>query len=734
VVSLNVDGPVAKLVMIDEWVMEAGNRLWIVRASAELESGNLGAQAGTGSEGLTITSNTLDRPTTLSIDPSDAAAASSAQGVQAAALSTPSWWQGDCDNATYSAGSGGRASYRLGEVYLGLPACGPRPWSDNAPDVLVRFFPGSWGAYEWQCVELSMRFMYLMYGINPYQGNGSQVVWNYTGSRLVKISNGTAGKAPQPNDILSYGSTSTAGHTAVVTSSSVDSNGNGTITVIEQNSAASGRSTLAVTNWTVSGNAGAISGWLHDATAGATPTSIFSDSFDRPDGSVQNGWAGSATLLNGELRTNGGESISRILPVTFPLTFSFDFRTDNTVNECVVTPGNDGGWRLVLDSADPATSDLAQVAFEQYAGSQNAIRRYMISPSEMAEDAAPVVSGQRDFGASPVRIEGTIFGDLSGAISFRYDDGNAPDPVVVTFGPAPNALDYQTGSNLLFGSPNCSSGPHYFDNFEVIPSGKYTISGNAGAAGVTLSYEDGGAKTATADAGGDYSFTVPQGWSGTVTPSKPSTTFAPASRDYGAVSTNQTDQDYWPLLSKTFVSKPSYDGSVSEASETSGQGGAISALETTLRVGDSLFDTQYRGILSFGTSWLPDNAVIVSATLRLRKHSTTGTNPFATHGNLVADVRKGAFSRNLALEPGDFQAWPNQTAVFSFPNGLVNGRFSAVMDSANFGFINKTGATQFRLRFDRDDNDDLADDFLSLYTADAPAGYRPQLVITYYLP
>ena len=49
----------------------------------------------------------------------------------------------------------------------------------------------------------------------------------------------------------------------------------------------------------------------------------------------------------------------------------------------------------------------------------------------------------------------------------------------------------------------------------------YTISGNAGSDGVTLTYiVDGVTKTAISDINGNYSFRVPAGWSGIVTPSK----------------------------------------------------------------------------------------------------------------------------------------------------------------------------------------------------------------------
>jgi hypothetical protein len=72
----------------------------------------------------------------------------------------------------------------------------------------------------------------------------------------------------------------------------------------------------------------------------------------------------------------------------------------------------------------------------------------------------------------------------------------------------------------------------------------YMISGNAGAGGVVLSYTDGTPKTATADGAGHYSFSVPTGWSGTVTPSLAGYTFSPASRSYTNVRADQAGQDY----------------------------------------------------------------------------------------------------------------------------------------------------------------------------------------------
>ena len=81
-------------------------------------------------------------------------------------------------------------------------------------------------------------------------------------------------------------------------------------------------------------------------------------------------------------------------------------------------------------------------------------------------------------------------------------------------------------------------------SFSICASGVYAISGNAGAADVVLSYDDGGPKTVTSGADGLYSIAVPAGWSGTVTPSKPGYTFSPPNRPYTNVTTNQTGQDY----------------------------------------------------------------------------------------------------------------------------------------------------------------------------------------------
>ena len=73
---------------------------------------------------------------------------------------------------------------------------------------------------------------------------------------------------------------------------------------------------------------------------------------------------------------------------------------------------------------------------------------------------------------------------------------------------------------------------------------RYYVSGNVGVSGATLSYTEGTPKTVIADSNGNYSISVPVGWSGTVTPSKQDYTFAPANRAYSNIQSDQVGQNY----------------------------------------------------------------------------------------------------------------------------------------------------------------------------------------------
>ena len=73
-------------------------------------------------------------------------------------------------------------------------------------------------------------------------------------------------------------------------------------------------------------------------------------------------------------------------------------------------------------------------------------------------------------------------------------------------------------------------------------------------------------------------------------------------------------------------------------------------------MGDSDQNRQYRSILSFDTSSLPDNAVIYYANIRIKKQALTGVDPDATDNGFVVDIRKPFFGTSIRLEALDFQA------------------------------------------------------------------------------
>lgn len=75
-------------------------------------------------------------------------------------------------------------------------------------------------------------------------------------------------------------------------------------------------------------------------------------------------------------------------------------------------------------------------------------------------------------------------------------------------------------------------------------SSTVTIAGNAATAGAVLTYTDGVSKTVTTDASGNFSITVPSGWSGTLTPALTRFSFQPSERTFADVRGDLDAQDF----------------------------------------------------------------------------------------------------------------------------------------------------------------------------------------------
>ena len=186
----------------------------------------------------------------------------------------------------------------------------------------------------------------------------------------------------------------------------------------------------------------------------------------------------------------------------------------------------------------------------------------------------------------------------------------------------------------------------------------------------------------------------------------------------------------------TLYSVASQDGRIWESGEnTNVGGGGVSAenLTTSLRVGDTNVDEQYKNIVSFDTSSIPDGATITAATLRLVRGTISGTSPFSTHGPCVADIVTGGFGGSTAFAFSDWEAAATATSVVTLSSPAANGSASSgTLSALGLAAISKTGTTQLRVYCTLGDNDDLGFDYIGFYPGEtATAANRPQLIVTY---
>ena len=189
---------------------------------------------------------------------------------------------------------------------------------------------------------------------------------------------------------------------------------------------------------------------------------------------------------------------------------------------------------------------------------------------------------------------------------------------------------------------------------------------------------------------------------------------------------------------KTFFSRAAEDGTIVETSENSNVGGTINSNAITVNLGDDALKRQYRSILSFNTSSLPDTAVITSAILKVKlKAITGGGSPVRSFGGFLIGINTGPIGSSI-LQATDFQLATNAvTPLGPFILVPTDNWYSIDLTNGKT-YINKlatkNGLTQLRLRFKLDDNNNTVANYLNLYSGNAPADSRPQLVIAYFVP
>ncbi len=154
-------------------------------------------------------------------------------------------------------------------------------------------------------------------------------------------------------------------------------------------------------------------------------------------------------------------------------------------------------------------------------------------------------TAERALGGTPTLSIDSVAREIELWFQGPVNDGVAfVDPDTVSgleghFGPL------EEGSWLLYVH---FQGTIWFDRFEVSPptpliSGRVRTSGGAGISGVDLAFSNGGGSSVS-DCCGFYTKSVPEGWSGTVTPSKGDYIFSPAQRSYLDVISDIPEQVY----------------------------------------------------------------------------------------------------------------------------------------------------------------------------------------------
>ena len=233
-----------------------------------------------------------------------------------------------------------------------------------------------------------------------------------------------------------------------------------------------------------------------------------------------------------------------------------------------------------------------------------------------------------------------------------------------------NMRDVTSGSNgSCSGSYLCTAGTGYDGPTGLgTPLGTaaftphYTISGNAGVAGVTLSYTDGTAKTATSGSGGSYSFAVSYNWSGTVTPSLAGYAFSPTYRSYTNVLANQTSQNYTATVIYTI------SGNAGVAGVT------LSYTDGTPKTATSADDGSYSFTVShnwYGTV-TPSNACYTFNPTSLSYSNVTSNQ---TSQNYTPTINSGCANVNVSIAGTSQGTYglPSQGSVRPSYAGVNNG-------------------------------------------------------------
>ena len=190
-----------------------------------------------------------------------------------------------------------------------------------------------------------------------------------------------------------------------------------------------------------------------------------------------------------------------------------------------------------------------------------------------------------------------------------------------------------------------------------------------------------------------------------------------------------------------FTSIATEDGEILEAAQDSGAGGLVNSFASTFRLGDDSANRAYRQFLSFDTSALPDNASVIEATIGITRVGNPIGNipigvPNPTFGDILVDLAAPNFGAASLLTPDDWQSPASKLAVskFAFPAYLDGQTIYSRLENPDNDLVNLGGTTQYRIRYELDDDGDNSSDYMRYATADhINAALRPTLTVKYYI-
>ncbi|UCG58103.1 MAG: hypothetical protein JSU70_01085 [Phycisphaerales bacterium] len=199
-----------------------------------------------------------------------------------------------------------------------------------------------------------------------------------------------------------------------------------------------------------------------------------------------------------------------------------------------VTSDNNGSYTATLKYGwkGTVTPEKAGYTFEPPSRSYSKVTADQANQDYTANILKFVISGTTGLAGVVIKgLPGEPVSDQTGAyaatVEYGWSGTAAPETEGYTFEPASKAYNQVASSQT---NQNYAASRVTF-----------TITGSVGEDGVTMR---GLPNNPVTSGGGSYSASVPYGWSGMVTPTKPGYTFEPTGREYKGLTGAQTNQNY----------------------------------------------------------------------------------------------------------------------------------------------------------------------------------------------